>query len=302
AGLPADRRDVGGCLPAGRHRIRRRLAVRPVRGGGWLPAHAAPDPHRHPLPRRGGLGRQPDARRLGLRPYRAMAAGERGPQDGQRAAGRRRARLAGGGAALRAAAAHRPGRPRRLGLLRGRARDGRRVDGDGERAGHPPPPHDGPPQAARAFLDTRPAAEDAVPALAALHLHHPALRGRLRHRRAVGGDGGGRRLHARPRHDLLPRHADLGRHRHLAVPGRLRRGECDDAAGGAARHGRHPADHAAAARRRRGRTVRRLDGDAAARGGDAGAARPAGALCGGEPALGAAAAAGQPLQQRAGLV
>ncbi|CAA9260480.1 MAG: Sulfite exporter TauE/SafE, partial [uncultured Acetobacteraceae bacterium] len=302
AGLPAHRRNVGRCPTAGRHRLRRGLAFGPVRGGRRLPADAPPDSDRHSLPGGRRLRRQPDARRQRVRPHRAVAARQRGREDGLRPARWRAPGLLRRGSALRIAAPDRPSGYGGLTVLRGGAGHGRRADGHGVGARHPAPPPFGAAQAPCALLDARAAAEGALPQVAPLHLRHPAGAGGLRHRRAFGGYGRGRRLHAGAGHDLFHRDADGRRDRHLPVPGGVRRRQRDPVASGAGRQRGPPADHAAAGRGCRRRAVRRRPGHAPARRGNARVARVDGARRGRQPAVGAGAAAGQPVQPGPGAV
>ena len=103
----------------------------------------------------------------------------------------------------------------------------RRADDDRERRHHAPRASGQPRYGAQdgpAQLGARPALQDAVPAFEALHQRHAAGRHR-RLRRLLGSHHGRRRrLRHGAGHDLSVARADQRRHRHLAVPDRVRHG------------------------------------------------------------------------------
>ena len=169
------------------------------------------------LHRRAAAGRrrhrgQSDRRLLGLRRAGPLAARQRRLQDGLRPADRRPLGL----------------ELRRLAVRLLRSRSARstwssasptspswassaRFDVRRELARHAAPAQHRrqPRQAAQAHLGARPALQDALPALQALHLRRSALRRRLRGRHPGRHHGRRRRLHHGPGHDLPARHADL---------------------------------------------------------------------------------------------
>src|SRR3546814_18948746 len=93
------------------------------------------------------------------------------------------------------------------------------LDAERERTGHPAvaPGAGAPVKAAPAHLAARPAAEDAVPPLEAVHQRPAAAGDRVLRRRADGIDGRGRRLPPGPGDDLPAWHAARRGGRHLAV-------------------------------------------------------------------------------------
>ena len=181
ATLPARRRDVGEHPRIPRHGRSGRLPVGHVRRRRRLPDDAAADLRRHP-----GRGRRrhrggADPRLLGVGRARAMAAAQHRRQDGRRAAGGRPRRLGGRRAAGRRAAPAGRVRCLRRRLLRHLPRRHRHADADREHQHHPQGPRrPGRVRAAArpAQLDARPAAEDALQPLQALHQRHSAAAAR----------------------------------------------------------------------------------------------------------------------------
>ncbi len=218
ANLPPDRRPArerlphsgvgaGGRLPLGHVRHRRRL-----------PDDAAVDLRRHLAGGGGGERVAADRRCAVLRLSLPLAARHPRFHARRHVVDRRRPRHGAGRLAVHIAALGRSTRPLDRALLRHAARHHRRADGDRGPARHqsraPRRPRRSAP-ARQSHLDPWPAAENALQALAHLHLGHSGMghrpvdrlsRLRARHRR---------RLHPGADADLSLARADDHGHRHL---------------------------------------------------------------------------------------
>ena len=224
AALPARRRNVGECLHIPRHGRGGGLPVGHVRRRRRISDDAAADFRRDSRRGRRRHRNRADPCLIGVGRPGAMAAAQRRRQDGGRAAGRRPCRLHGRGAAGRRASARRCVRFLRRRLLRHLSGRDRHPDDDRKHQHHSPDPRrQGRLRAASgpAQLGARPAAQDALQPLQALHQRDSAGVARLIRRLAGGHHGRGRRLHHGAGNDLSAADADQCRGRNVAVPDRV---------------------------------------------------------------------------------